>query len=129
MAVRDNEIYQGGVVHNANYFNYLEHGRNSMLREMGIDFFVLASERGIKFTQTQSEQRYKYPLKANDRFYVTTVMEKASAIQYRFVQEIRRADDQLCLEASTLGVLTNEKGQPMRPPADILVILSQMGVE
>ena len=130
MTVRDSETYVGGIVHNSNYFNYLEHGRNAMLREAGIDFFQLASEQGIKFTQTQSEQFYKYPLKANDTFYVITVMEKASAIQYRFVQEIRRQEgDQICLEASTLGVLTNEKGQPIRPPKEVLERLALMGVQ
>ena len=130
ISVRDNETYVGGIVHNSHYFNYLESARNTALRENGIDFFLLASERGIKFAQVQAEQKYKIPLKANDRFYVTTQILRESSIQFRFIQEIYRLPDKkICFEASTIGVLVNEKGIPIRPPADILNLLSNMGVK
>ena len=130
ISVRDNETYVGGIVHNSHYFNYLECARNTALRENGIDFFLLASERGIKFAQVQAEQKYKIPLKANDRFYVTTKILRESSIQFRFVQDIYRLpDEKICLEASTIGVLVNEKGIPIRPPSDILNLLSNMGVK
>jgi len=129
LVVRDSETYVGGIVHNSNYFNYLEHARNTCLREIGIDFIQMATERGIKFTQVQSEQKYKLPLKANDAFYVTTIVERSSSIQFNFIQNIyKSAGDVLSLEARTIGVLINEKGVPIRPPKDILESLEQIGV-
>ncbi len=130
LIVRDNEVYVGGVVHNSVYFNYLEHARNSYLRENNIDFTELATRRGIKFTQVSSEQRYKFPLASNDRFYVTTEIEKATSIQFLFRQTIiKLPDEKLVLEANTIGVLTNENGYPIRVPGDIEVIMEQMGVK
>ena len=129
LIVRDNEIYIGGIVHNSVYFNYLEHARNTYLRENGIDFLELATQRGIKFTQVSSEQKYKYPLKANDRFVVTTEIEKASAIQFLFKQQIiKLPEEKLSVEANTTGVLTNENGYPIRVPEDIEAMMIKMGV-
>ena len=130
LIVRDNEVYVGGVVHNSVYFNYLEHARNSYLRENNIDFMELATTKGIKFTQVSSEQMYRFPLVANDRFYVTTEIEKATSIQFLFKQKIFiLPDEKLSLEASTIGVLTNEGGYPIRVPKDIEAILEKMGVK
>lgn len=129
LTVRDNEVYLGGIVHNSQYFNYLEHARNTCLRENGIDFLELATNRGIKFTQVSSEQKYKAPLMANDRFFVTTEISKASSIQFLFKQCIYKLpEEKLCLEANTIGVLTNENGYPIRVPKDIDESLSKMGV-
>ncbi|MCP4501479.1 MAG: acyl-CoA thioesterase [Deltaproteobacteria bacterium] len=118
--VRDSEIYMGGVVHNAQYLNYLEHARNTHLRENGIDFFDLVTT-GIKFAQVSSQQEYKYPLQAKDDFYVTTKVFQKSPIQFLFEQHIYlEKEDRLVMNATTVGVLINGKGQPIRPPQDLL---------
>jgi len=130
LIVRDSEVYVGGIVHNSVYFNYLEHARNSYLRENKIDFMELATKRGVKFAQVSSEQQYKYPLMANDRFYITTKIEKATSIQFLFKQKIiRLPDEKLILAANTIGVLTNENGYPIRVPKDIEAILTEMGIK
>ncbi len=127
--VRDNEVYATGVVHNSIYLNYLEHARNTYLRENGIDFAALLNEKNIRFTQVRSSQKFMFPLKANDSFYVTTLIQKLSPVQFQFDQNIYLDDkDRLCLKAETVGVLISGKGYPIKVPQFIVSKLEGMGV-
>ncbi len=127
--VRDHEVYTSGVVHNSIYLCYLEHARNTYLRENGIDFADLSRESNIKFTQVSSKQKYIYPLKANDNFYVTTSIIRISPIQFQFIQKIYLDhNDKLCIEAETIGVLINGKGYPIKAPEVVTSKLEKMGV-
>jgi len=128
LRVRDAEVYLGGVVHNSTYLDYLEHGRNTYLREHNLDFEVLYRTRDIKFTQASGSQVYKKALKSNDTFYVLTRVERASTLQFRYVQSIVKSpENEVCMEAITMGVLIGAKGMPIRVPEDIDVIMTSLG--
>jgi acyl-CoA thioester hydrolase len=113
--VRDYECDFEGIVNNAVYMNYLEHARHIFLKQHGIDFIALA-KRGINLVVIHAELDYLYPLRTEDRFYVTARMERVSRIRFGFLQEIYRlADDKPILKARITGTSLNEAGRPHFP--------------
>ena len=112
MTVRDYECDLQGVVNNAVYQNYLEHSRHEFLLANGIDFPAL-TKAGIHLMVVRAELDYKASLTPGTAFYVTVELQKISRIKYLFVQNIHRSkDDQVMLQAKTVGVALNEKGRP-----------------
>ena len=112
MNVRDYECDLQGVVNNAVYQNYFEHGRHQYLHHINVDFAGLAAQ-GIHLMVLRAEVDYKNSLRPGDAFTVSVELQRASRIKYLFVQEIRRqADDQLMAKGVFTGVAVNQKGRP-----------------
>lgn len=115
LEVRDYECDTQGIVNNAVYQNYLEHARHVFLRERGIDFIAYA-RKGVNLVVVRAELDYLYPLRYDDRFYITVSMERVSRIRYGFLQEIYRlADDKPILKARIIWTSLNEAGRPYFP--------------
>lgn len=113
MRVRDYECDVQGVVNNSVYQNYFEHARHEFLLARDVDFSALA-EAGVNLMVTRVELDFKRPLRPKDDFYVTVEVEKASRIQYAFIQHIHHGeDDQVMVSARTLGLAVNDRGRPM----------------
>lgn len=116
MRVRDYECDLQGVVNNSVYQNYFEHARHEFLLNNEIDFSDLA-DQGVHLMVTRVELDFKRSLRPKDDFYVTVEVEKASRIQYAFIQHIYRAEDQqLMVSCRAIGVAVNLKGRPMACP-------------
>jgi acyl-CoA thioester hydrolase len=114
--VRDYECDLQGVVNNANYQHYLEHGRHEYLVSRGVSFADLHTE-GIDLIVTRVEIDYKYPLRSRDRFKVMIRIEREGNVRLLFIQEIRRIpDDKLIVKAKVTGVATRN-GRPVSPVA------------
>ena len=114
MMVRDYECDMQGIVNNAVYQNYLEHGRHEFLHSVGLDFEQLCKE-GIDAVVTRIEMDYKLPLKSRDVFAVRLGMRKQGRLRFVFDQAIvRKADGKTVLEAQVTGVLTRN-GRPIAP--------------
>ena len=113
--VRDYECDLQGVVNNAVYHNYFEHGRHELLRDVAkVDFADMAA-RGINLVLVRSELDYKFPLRSGDHFRVETRLEQISPIRYEFRQTIFRAgDERLIADGRFIGVAVNQQGRPMR---------------
>ena len=122
--VRDYECDLMGVVNNSVYQNYLEHTRHTFLREIGIDFSVMA-ERKINLVVVRVELDYKYPLRSNDEFLVGLNMERISKIRFAFQQDIYRlCDNKPIMKAKVIGTALNARGRPQIPKEieDLLAI-------
>lgn len=123
LKVRDYECDMQGIVNNAIYQNYLEHGRHEFLLSRGIDFNKLTQER-IFLVVVRAELDYKTSLRSRDEFWIGLNLERISPIRFVFLQDIFRSSDQrLVLSARTTGAALNEKGRPCLPPE--LAILLQ----
>ena len=92
MAVRDYEFDIQGIVNNSVYQNYLEHVRHEYLKQIGVDFKMLA-QKGINLVVVRIELDYKYPLTSGDRFVIGLNMLKESKIKIAFYQDIYRLPD------------------------------------
>lgn len=114
MSVRDYECDLQGIVNNAVYQNYLEHGRHEFLHEIGIDFAQLCKD-GIDAVVIRIEIDYKLPLRPGDEFVVKVGMHKQGRLRFVFDQAIvRKSDGKLVIKAEVIGVLTR-KGRPIIP--------------
>ena len=112
--VRDYECDLQGVVNNANYQHYLEHARHQFLISKGVSFVQLHDE-GIDLIVTKVEIEYKSPLKSNNEFIVTVVIQREGNARIMFIQEIYRLPDlKLVVKAKVTGVAT-KKGRPVNP--------------
>jgi acyl-CoA thioester hydrolase len=115
MSVRDYECDLQGIVNNAVYQNYLEHGRHEYLKSIGIDFKSYV-ERGINLVVIRTELDYKHPLTSGDRFIVTLNLKRETKIRFAFLQDIYLIpDNKLVLIGKTIGVALNSKGRPHIP--------------
>ncbi len=113
--VRDYECDAQGIVNNAVYQNYLEHARHVFLKKHGIDFIAL-SKRGINLVVVRAELDYLSPLRYDDRFTISTTMEKISRIRGCFQQGIHRLpDEKPVLQAKIIWTSLNESGRPYFP--------------
>ena len=116
MRVRDYEIDMQGIVHHSVYINYLEHCRNSFVIDKGICIHEYHA-RGFDIVLSELNQKYKYPLRPRDDFYVTCNMGLQGKLRVVFEQEIRRKiDDKLILSADVVCVCLDIKtGRPCMP--------------
>ncbi|OEU70956.1 MAG: hypothetical protein BA864_06010 [Desulfuromonadales bacterium C00003093] len=113
--VRDYECDMQGVVNNAVYQNYLEHCRHEFIKQLGLDFADL-TKRGLHLLVIRAELEYKRPLRSGDRFWIGLILERISALRYRFQQDIYlEPDNQLVLKAWITGTGVNAKGRPQLP--------------
>jgi acyl-CoA thioester hydrolase len=116
LKVRDYECDMQGIVNNAIYQNYLEHGRHEFLLSVGIDFNALTQKK-IFLVVVRAELDYKTSLRGGDEFWIGLNLERLSPVRFVFLQDIRRsADQRLVLSARTTGTALNDRGRPCLPP-------------
>lgn len=116
MQVRDYEIGMQGGVHHSTYVQYLEHCRNTYVRNIGIDVYQYHLV-GYGFVIVHLSLDYKLSLFPNDKFYVTARMSREGKLRIIFDQEIRReSDNALVLTAKVVSIcLNNKTGKPCMP--------------
>ena len=115
MAVRDYECDIQGIVNNSVYQNYLEHVRHEYLKQIGVDFKMLA-QKGINLVVVRIELDYKYPLTSGDRFVIGLNMLKESKIKIAFYQDIYRLpDNKPVIKGKIIGAALNSRGRPYIP--------------
>ena len=113
LEVRDYELDIQGIVNNAVYQNYLEHGRHKFIQAMGVDFAQM-HEQGIDPVVVRAEVDYKVSLTSGDRFAIRSSIEAVGKLRFVFTQEITRLSDQaLCVHAKiTAATLVNGRPGP-----------------
>jgi acyl-CoA thioester hydrolase len=112
--VRDYECDLLGVVNNAVYQNYLEHGRHEFMHAAGIDFAKL-HEESIDPIVAKVEIEYKFPLKSRDRFVLRIGVRREGRLRFVFIQDIfRLPDEKLVLNGKVTGVCL-QNGRPVVP--------------
>jgi acyl-CoA thioester hydrolase len=118
LSVRDYELDTQGVVNNAVYQNYLEHGRHEFLKHLGLNFNEL-HEAGLDAVVHKIELEYKRALLGDDRFVIRMSAEQKGNVRFVFYQDIYRLpEDELILKGVVTAVfMTN--GRPIRPPDEV----------
>ena len=123
LSVRDYECDLQGVVNNANYQHYLEHGRHEFLLSKDVSFADLHDE-GIDLIVTRVEIDYKSPLRSRDRFVIRTSVEREGNVRIAFKQAIYLIpSEKLVVKAKVTGVAT-KNGRPVSPAS----LLKKLGL-
>jgi len=79
-----------GVVYFANYLKFMERGRTEWLRALGVEQDRLRAERGLVFTVTGTDVRFRRPARFNDRLVVRTRLMERSRVRFRLAQDVLR---------------------------------------
>lgn len=123
--VRYAETDQMGVAHHASYVPWLEEARIEGMRALGLSYRAM-EERGVGMPVVHVDIHYKRKLVFDDVVDLDTHIEIAGQSRVIFHTDLKR-DGQLIAQAAVTVATVNDKGMPIRIPADVAEYLHTAG--
>lgn len=123
--VQENELDIQNIVNNAVYLQYFDRARIQHLLSKGVDWEEW-HQNGFNLVLIHVNMAIKQSLKARDKFYVTSMYEKAGRLKIIFNQEIRKIDDDklIAKAANTLACVSVHNGKPVMPEKLLALLFS-----
>ncbi|MGE0433125.1 MAG: acyl-CoA thioesterase [Planctomycetota bacterium] len=124
LRVRYGETDQMGVVHHAQYINFMECGRTHFMREIGVPYASLEA-RGYWLVIVDISAKLRAPARYDDELTVTTGVCALRHTSLTFNYEIMRTEDkQLCATGETrLACLAAATRRPTAMPEDLAELM------
>ena len=122
--VRSYEVDFAGVVNNAVFVNYLEHGRMEIFRELEVPWETWEA-RGLTPVIRRLELDYHLPGRLMDRLRVESWIESLGRSSVNLGQRVVRDDGALLLEARVVGVFVGPELRPVPIPEELRARLSE----
>ena len=122
--VRYGETDQMGYVYYGNYANYYETARVESLRSLGFIYKEL-EENGIMLPVLENHSKFIGPARYDELLTIRTTIPEMPGVRIRFEYEIFNHKNELINTGWTRLVFVSiENGNPVRPPEEILKLLS-----
>jgi acyl-CoA thioester hydrolase len=116
--VRYAETDAMGVAYHANYLTWFEVARVNLLDELGLPYREL-EKRGYRLPVLEVHANYLRPTFFDDRLEMRIRLRERPSVRLRIEYELYRGAD-LCLTGYTVHAFVNLRGEPVKPPADVL---------
>jgi acyl-CoA thioester hydrolase len=114
----------GGVVYNANYLRYFEHGRTELMREWVCTYYEI-EQMGFVLPVTECWTRFKAPAFYDDLLIIETEVSEISRLKCKFSYRICRDENngkkpKLLVKGYTVHAAVTKQGKLTRLPDDII---------
>ncbi len=116
VTVRYAETDMMGVVYHGSYLPWLEIGRTTLLKELGLPYRDLEAQ-GYFLPVLEVAVKYLRPARYDDALTIVTTMRERPLLKIHLEYEVRRGDELLAI-ARTVHAFIDRTGKPVRPPAN-----------
>jgi acyl-CoA thioester hydrolase len=118
IAVRYAETDMMGVVYHGSYLPWLEVGRTTLLKEIGLPYRELEAG-GYFLPVLEVALKYVRPARYDDTVTVVTTLRERPLLRIELTYELQR-DGELLATARTVHAFIDRSGKPVRPPAAVV---------
>jgi acyl-CoA thioester hydrolase len=122
VTVRYAETDMMGVVYHGSYLPWLEIGRTTLIKEMGLSYRQLELD-GYFLPVLEVGVKYARPALYDDTVTIITTLRERPVLRIRLEYELRRGEEMLAT-AETVHAFIDRSGRPVRPPPKAVELFS-----
>jgi acyl-CoA thioester hydrolase len=112
-----------GVVNNAHYFRFFEHGRGEYLRLLEFPYSKI-EERGVRTPLTEAWAHYYLPFRYDDLIRIESWLSQVKNASFRFDYQLYlEGDPKVRVSGRTLHAIVNLEGKVTKIPEWLLEVL------